>query len=68
MTIMLKFHQFYSPEKIPEGIRISLENHSSLTGNSKKKHLSQRKTFKKKTENKEFFFEIFRIFFDEGLR
>ena len=45
----LKFHQFYNiqRQKIPKRIRISLENHSSPTENSKKTHLSQRKTFKK---------------------
>ena len=26
-TFLLKFHQFYSAEKIPRGIRIRLENH-----------------------------------------
>ena len=38
-------------QKIPEGIRINLENHSSPTAKSKKPHLSQPKTFIKKTEN-----------------
>ena len=44
----LKFHQFYNiqRQKIPERIRISIENHSSPT-EKQKTHLSQRKTFKK---------------------
>ena len=57
----LKCHQFYNKQrqKIPERIRIRLENHSSPTENSKKTHLSQRKTFKKqKIEDK-----IFREYF-----
>ena len=38
----LKFHQFYNiqRQKIPERIRISLENHSSPTENSKKTSFS----------------------------
>ena len=35
-------------QKIPEGIRVSLENHSSPTENSKKPILSQRKTLNRK--------------------
>ena len=58
---MLKFHQFHSPEKIPEGIRISLENHSSLTGNSKKNIFLNGKPLKKqKIKN---FFRNFPNFF-----
>ena len=52
-----KFHEFYKKQrqKIPERIRISLKNHSSPTENSKKNHLSQRKTFKKQKLRKKFF-------------
>ena len=48
-----KFHQFYNiqRQKIPERIRISLENHSSPTENSKKTHLSQQKIEEKNFEN-----------------
>ena len=46
MTV--KISSILQRQKIPEGIRIYLENHSSSTGNSKKTHLSQPKTFKKK--------------------
>ena len=64
----LKFHQFYNMQrqKIPERIRISLENHSPPTENSKKtiflneKPLKNRKLRKK---NSKFFENIF-----DGLR
>ena len=60
----LKFHQFYNKQrqKIPERIRISLENHSSPTENSKKPIFLNEKPFKNR-KLRNFFFEILRKYF-----
>ena len=60
----LKFHQFYNTQrqKIPERIRISLENHSSPTENSKKTIFLNEKPLNRKFREK-FFENIF-----DGLR
>ena len=57
----LKFHQFYNiqRQKIPERIRISLENHSSPTENSKKPIFLNEKPLKNKKMRKKFFENIF---------
>ena len=63
---MVKISSILQRQKIPEGIRINLENHSSPTGN-RKKPISQPETFKKtqKIRKNSKFFETF---FEEGLR
>ena len=69
---MLKFHQIYSAKKIPEGMGISLENHSSPTENSKKPIFLNGKPFKKKQkiEGKNFsnFFQKFSEIFPKHFR
>ena len=52
----LKFHQFYNiqRQKIPERIRISLENHSSPTENSKQPIFLNEKPLKNRIEEKNF--------------
>ena len=60
----LKFHQFYNiqRQKIPERIRISLENHSSPTENSQKPIFLNEKPLKNRKLRKKFL-EIFRKYF-----
>ena len=57
----LKFHEFYNiqHQKIPERIRISLENHSSPTENSKKPIFLNEKPLKKNRKLREKIFEYF---------
>ena len=67
MTV--KISAILQRRKIPEGIRINLENHSSPSGNSKKNHLSQPETFEKKNRKiREKISKFFENFFEEGLR
>ena len=44
----IKISSILQRQKIPDWIRVSLENHSSPTENSKKPILSQRKTLNRK--------------------